>query len=83
LPERVIDKGIPSDGLIAQMILDKYVYGLPLHRQISKYRRLGVNLPASTASDWIIKGWKHLVPLWELLNLLIANQTYVQVDESP
>ncbi|TRX54262.1 IS66 family transposase [Fulvivirga sp. M361] len=83
LPERVIDKGIPSDGLIAQMILDKYVYGLPLHRQISKYRRLGENLPASTASDWIIKGWKHLVPLWELLNLLIANQTYVQVDESP
>lgn len=83
LPERVIEKGIPSDRLIAQMILDKYVYGLPLHRQIDKYRRLGVNIPASTASDWMIKAWKHLVPLWELLKLLVINQKYLQVDETP
>lgn len=83
LPDRVIEKGIPSDRLIAQMTLDKYVYSLPLHRQIDKYRRLGVNIPASTASDWLIKGWKHLVPLWELLKLLVTNQKYLQVDESP
>lgn len=83
LPERVIEKGIPSDRIIAQMTLDKYVYGLPLHRQIDKYRRLGVNIPASTASDWLIKGWKHLVPLWELLKLLVVNQKYLQVDETP
>ena len=83
LPGRVIEKGIPSDRLIAHMILDKYVYGLPLHRQIDKYRRLGVNIPASTASDWMLKGWKHLVPLWELLKLLVVKQNYVQADESP
>ena len=83
LPERVIEKGIPSNELVGQMILDKYVYGLPLHRQIDKYRRLGVNIPASTASDWMIKGWKHLVPLWELLKLLVINQKYLQADESP
>ena len=83
LPERVIQKGIPSDRLVGEMVLDKYVYGLPLHRQINKYRRLGVNIPASTASDWIIKGWKHLCPLWELLKLLVIKQQYLQADESP
>jgi len=83
LPGRVIEKGIPSDRLIAQMVLDKYVYGLPLHRQIGKYRRLGVNIPASTASDWMLKGWKHLIPLWELLKLMVINQKYLQADESP
>lgn len=83
LPDRVIDKGIPSEAVIAQMMTDKYVYGLPLHRQIDKYRRMGVNIPASTASDWMMKGWKHLVPLWELLKLLILNQKYLQADESP
>ena len=83
LPGRVIEKGIPSDRLIAQMVLDKYVYGLPLHRQIDKYRRLGVNIPASTASDWMLKGWKHLIPLWELLKLMMLNQKYLQADESP
>lgn len=83
LPDRVVNKGIPSDRLVAQMSIDKYVYGLPLHRQIDKYRRLGVNIPASTASDWMLKGWKHLIPLWELLKLLVINQKYLQVDESP
>ena len=83
LPERVIEKGIPSDRVIAQMTLDKYVYGMPLHRQIDKYRRLGVNIPASTASDWMLKGWKHLIPLWELIKRMVINQKYLQVDESP
>lgn len=83
LPDRVIEKGIPSESVIAQMSIDKYVYGLPLHRQIDKYRKMGVNIPASSASDWLMKGWKHLVPLWELLKLLVINQKYLQVDESP
>jgi transposase len=83
LPERVIDKGIPSEAVIAQMSVDKYVYGMPLHRQIDKYSRLGVNIPASTASDWLIKGWRHLIPLWELLKLLVLEQKYLQADETP
>ncbi|MCE7042833.1 IS66 family transposase [Dyadobacter sp. CY312] len=83
LPDRVIQKGIPSEAVIAQMVVDKYVFGLPLHRQIDKYRRLGVNVPASTASDWIMKGWQHLAPLWELLKLLVLNQKYLQADETP
>jgi len=83
LPDRVIDKGIPSESVVAQMTIDKYVYGLPLHRQIDKYTKMGIRIPASTASDWLMKGWKHLVPLWDLLRLLVINQKYLQADESP
>jgi transposase len=83
LPDRVIEKGIPSETVVAQMTIDKYVYGMPLHRQIDKYTRMGVRIPASTASDWMMKGWKQLVPLWELLKLLVMNQKYLQADESP
>ena len=83
LPDRVIDKGIPSESVVAQMAVDKYVYGLPLHRQIDRYTKMGVRIPASTASDWMMKGWDRLVPLWELLKLLALNQKYLQADESP
>jgi len=87
LQDRVIEKGIPSEAVIAQMVVDcaanrKYVFGLPLHRKIDKYRRLEVNVPASTASDWIMKGWQQLVPLWELLKLLVINQKYLQLVET-
>ncbi len=73
LPDRVIDKGIPSESVVAQMAVDKYVYGLPLHRQIDKYAKMGVRIPASTASDWMMKSWYLLVPLWELLKLLVLK----------
>lgn len=83
LPERIIDKGIPSEGLLAAMLIDKYVFGLPLHRQIDKYRRLGVTLPASTVSDWMLKSYRQLLPLWTLLQMVVVNQQYLQADESP
>jgi transposase len=83
LPDRVIEKGIPSESVIAQMTVDKYVYGMPLHRQLDKYSKMGVRIPASTASDWIMKGWRHLESLWELLRLIVTSQKYLQVDETP
>lgn len=83
LPDRVIEKGIPSESVVAQMTVDKYVYGMPLHRQIDKYSRMGVRIPASSASDWIMGGWDHLRPLWELLRLIVVSQKYLQVDETP
>ena len=83
LPDRVIEKGIPSESVIAQMTVDKYVYGMPLHRQIDKYTKIGVRIPASSASDWIMRGWEHLRPLWELLQLIVTSQKYLQVDQTP
>lgn len=83
LPDRVIDRGIPSESVIAQMTVDKYVYGMPLHRQLDKYTRMGVRIPASSASDWIMAGWEQLIPLWRLLRLMVLDQKYLQVDETP
>ena len=83
LPDRVIEKGIPSESVIAQLTVDKYVYGMPLHRQLDKYTKMGVRIPASSASDWIMKGWEQLQPLWELLRLVVLSQKYLQVDETP
>jgi len=83
LPDRVIEKGIPSESVVAQLIVDKYVYGMPLHRQLDKYSKMGVRIPASSASDWVMRGWEQLVPLWELLRVIVTNQKYLQVDETP
>ncbi|WP_291373771.1 IS66 family transposase [Cyclobacterium sp.] len=83
LPDRVIEKGIPSESVVAQLTVDKYVYGMPLHRQLDKYNKMGVRIPASSASDWIMRGWEQLKPLSELLRLMVLRQKYLQVDETP
>jgi transposase len=39
LPERVIDKGIPGYGLLARILVDKYMDHLPLYRQKQRFLR--------------------------------------------
>lgn len=83
LPDRIIEKGIPSEEVVAYMMVDKYVHGLPLHRQIDKCTRIGYQIKASSASDWMMKGWQFLIPIHELIRSIVLSQKYLQVDESP
>src|ERR1700743_1457242 len=53
LPSRPLPKIIAGEGLLAQIVIDKYVDHLPLHRQMQRFERTGVKLPYSTLTDWV------------------------------
>ena len=40
LPEMIIPKGMASESLLADILIDKYVYHLPFYRVIQKYKEL-------------------------------------------
>ena len=48
LPPRPIPKGIPGPGLLAHILVGKFVDHLPLYRQQQIYRREGVEIPRAT-----------------------------------
>ena len=52
LPEMIIPKGMASESLLADILINKYIYHLPFHRQIQKYKELGVVLSDATINDW-------------------------------
>jgi transposase len=83
LPARPIDKGIPGPGLLAQVIIDKYTDHLPIHRQIQRFEREGIKLPASTLTDWIGGTCSLLEPLYETHRKLVLGSHYLQADETP
>jgi transposase len=83
LPARPIDKGIAGPGLLAQIIIDKYTDHLPVHRQIQRFEREGIKLPASTLTDWISGTCSLLEPLYEVHRKLVLSSHYLQVDETP
>ena len=83
LPARPIDKGIAGPGLLAQIIIDKYTDHLPIHRQIQRFEREGIKLPASTLTDWISATCTLLGPLYEMLRKEVLSCTYLQADETP
>ena len=83
LPVRPIDKGIAGPGLLAQIVVDKYVDHLPVYRQVQRFEREGMKLPISTLADWI-RGTCHLLePLYEVHRKQVLNSNYLQADETP
>lgn len=82
LPERVIDKGIPGPGLIASILVDKYVDHMPLYRQRQRFLRENIPIAASTLDGWARQGMERLSTLYEHLVEDIKGKGYLQVDES-
>lgn len=83
LPSFIIPRGIAGAGLLALIIIQKYVDHLPLYRQIEQFKRMGVEIPSSTMSDWVAMCMNELAPLYEALKLKILSGNYLQADETP
>lgn len=82
MPERVIDKGIPGAGLLAQILIDKYADHLPLYRQRGRFSREGVHISGSTIEGWVKTSLERLDILYDLLQRQILQRGYLQVDET-
>jgi transposase len=50
---QIIDKGIPTAGLLAQVLVAKYADHLPLYRQETIFARASMALPRSTLAQWV------------------------------
>ena len=83
LPSRPLEKAMAGSGLLAQIVIDKYVDHLPLHRQMQRFERSGVKLPYSTLTDWVSSTCKLIEPLYDALKKEVLQSSYLHVDETP
>ena len=82
LPSRVIDKGIPSAGLLAYILVSKFVDHLPYHRIIQIFKRAGMNIPASTVNGWVAKCVELLRVLYLYHKARMMERDYLMADET-
>ncbi len=82
-PERPVTGGMPTEALLAWIIVSKYCDGLPLYRQAGIFRRDGIDLDRSTLCDWAgITAW-WLKPLWELMvSTVLASSPKLFCDDT-
>jgi transposase len=83
VPPQVIDKGIPTAGLLAQVLIAKYLDHLPLYRQESIFGRAGLALPRSTLAQWVGACGVRLAPLVEAMKAQLLMRTVLHADETP
>jgi transposase len=79
----VIDKGIPTAGLLAQVLVAKYLDHLPLYRQEAIFGRAGLALPRSTLAQWVGACGLQLTPLVEAMKALLLARPVLHADETP
>ena len=79
----VIDKGIPTAGLLAQVLVAKYADHLPLHRQEAMFGRAGLAIPRSTLAQWVGICGVRLQPLVDALKDEILQSAVLHADETP
>ena len=83
MPDRPLPKAIAGPGLLAQIVIDKYVDHLPLHRQQQRFSREKINIPYSTISDWVSNTCKLITPLYDALQMEVLASNYLHADETP
>ena len=83
VPAHIIDKGIPTAGLLAQVLIAKYLDHAPLYRQESIFARAGLALPRSTLAQWVGACGVRLQPLADALRVLLLTRAVLHADETP
>jgi transposase len=83
VPAHVIDKGIPTTGLLAQVLVAKYLDHLPLYRQEAIFGRAGHVIARSTLAAWVGECGVQLQPLVDALAREMLEHKVLHADETP
>ena len=79
----IIDKGIPTTGLLAQVLVAKYADHLPLYRQEAIFGRAGLAIPRSTLAQWVGSCGVQLQPLVDAMRTELLQRRVLHADETP
>ena len=82
-PASLIPKSFATESLLANIILGKYQYALPLYRQETLFEQSGIELSRTTMARWVMQVSEHFTPLYNALQKHLLEQVVIQADETP
>jgi transposase len=82
-PAHLVEGGLPTEALIAHVIVSKFSEHLPLYRQAQVFARQGVTVERSTLADWVGTAAWHLRPVVERMAELLKRSGKLFMDETP
>ena len=83
MPATSIPKSIATPSLLSQIISCKYQFGLPLYRQETMFRDIGIELSRQTMSSWMLRTAQLLEPLYMRLKERLLAEPAIFADETP
>lgn len=81
-PERLIKGGLPTEAMVASVLVSKYAWHLPLYRQAQMLAAQGLDIKRSVLAFWVGYAAAELRPVYERLRELILTSGKIAVDET-
>jgi transposase len=81
-PERLVKAGLPTEALVAAVLVGKYAWHLPLYRQAQIMALQGLPVNRSTLAAWVGTAAAELAPVYQRLKELLLRSTKLAVDET-
>jgi transposase len=80
---QIIDKGVPTAGLVAHTMVAHFVDHLPYYRLEQINARSGVHTPRSSLASWSGVGGASLKPLFDAHCKFVLSAPVLHADETP
>jgi transposase len=82
-PPQAVEKSLAGEGLLAHVVVSKYVDHVPLYRLERIFLRQGVDLSRTTLCGWVADVATALSPIGDELRRQVTAATYLQTDDTP
>jgi len=80
--ERLIRAGLPTEALVAHVLVSKYAWHLPLYRQAQIMLAQGIEIDRSVLAFWVGYAGVELMPLWRRMREILLGSARLFVDET-
>jgi transposase len=81
-PARLIEGGLPTEALVADVLVSKYGWHLPLYRQAQILETEGIHIDRGTLANWVGFAAFELAPLHDRLMAMLKSSAKLFADET-
>lgn len=83
MPAKVLDSSIADVSLLAGLLVDKFLYHLPLYRQHQRMAQMGITVARASLTNWVKRSIELLRPIVEAQCRHVLLSKVLAMDETP
>ena len=81
-PAHVVEGGLPSEGLVAQVLVAKHADHTPIYTQVQAMARQGIQINRNVVTGWAGRGAGELAPIWRRMRDILLSASHLFIDET-
>ena len=82
-PPQAVERSLATEGLLAHVVVSKYLDHLPLYRLERIFQREHLDLSRATLCGWVADAATALAPIGAELRRQVTAASYLQTDDTP